>query len=255
MESQERHELKQNDLQEFFLNFREWWGKYGNSIMIVVIVCALGVAGYQFYTGRQTRAHNTAWQQLASSSNPDALQEVAKSHEVQSVPTLARLRAGDLLLEEAINPGPGSDRSQSEALEQAASLYEAVANDQQNQPAYRINAHMGLASVAETRKQWQAARNHWKQAIDLAQQNKLDYLAQRAQARRDRLDQLRQPVTFAQGSAQPQQPGGPTNGGALPQDLLDATANPQIAPTPQAPATQPAGDTTAPPATQPTPSP
>jgi predicted negative regulator of RcsB-dependent stress response len=224
MESHERHELKQNDLQEFFLNFREWWQKHGNTVLIVLIVCVLGVGGYMYFTSRAQQTHNAAWQELASANNPEALQAVAEAHDYQAVPALARYRAADLLLAEAINPGPGTDRSKGEALSQAASLYETVANDESTPAAIRVNARLGLASVAETRNEWQAARNHYKAAIDLAEQNQLQALASQAKSRRDRLDQLSRPVQFVEGEGQSQTPGGmPQGGGALPPSILNQT--------------------------------
>ena len=219
MESEERHELKQNDLQAFFTNFGQWWEKYGNLTLIVVTIAAASVLGYVLYNNYQQSRVNTAWHELANSTSPAALLEVARNHQVGAVPAVARIRAADLLHQQAINPTAGEERSRTEALNRAATVYREVANDETAAASYRVNAYMGLASVAESRAKWQAARNHWSDAAELAKQQSLDRLAEQARARRGRLDQLRQSVAFteAPASTQPGRPGpmGPGTGGPL----------------------------------------
>jgi len=238
MDRDERHELKDNELREFFTNFGDWWQRYGNSVLIVVIVVVVVVLGYQFYTSYHQRQYNSAWQDLASSSSPDALMAVAESYDRPAVQSLARLRAADLLVQQAMQPGAAGDRSDQDALEQAELLYQAVVDSERADPAYRVNALMGLASVAENREAWQGARNQWNAAIELAQRHRLTHLKQQATARRDRLDVLRQPVHFAEG--QPRQFGpapGQSPGGMSPPGLgRPGGANP-----PTGPATQPSG--------------
>jgi tetratricopeptide (TPR) repeat protein len=206
METEERQELKQNDLREFLLNFREWWGQYGNSVLLVVAVVCLAVAGYFFYTNQQRARINEAWRDLATSTSPDALVSVAETHRLDAVQALAWLRGADLYLQQAITPGQG-DQPRPQLLDQAATAYQRVSGGDYNS-VYRANALLGLGSVAEARQQWDQAEEHYTRAAQLAEEQALPALAGQAHRRQQMLARLAQPVTLAETPEQPQMPAG-----------------------------------------------
>jgi len=245
MENEERHDLKDNDLREFFANFREWWGKYGNLVLIVVTIAVVAVAGYQFYTGYQTRSENAALRALSNSSTPEALAEVAKAHDVSPVPTIARLRSGDLYLDRALNPGSGENSNPPEqSLKQAAGMYQQVLDTPDVNAAYKANAQLGLAAVAESRGNFDEARGHYEQVLTLAEANGLTALADKARQRQGLLDQLATPAPFGAPQTQPgaagTQPTLPAGLSTPPSGRPLPTPQPGMRPQP-APATQPAG--------------
>lgn len=242
MDSEHRHELQENDLAEFFAHFGEWWQKYGNITLIVVMAIVLAVAGWRFISFRSAQAHENAWTDLAFATSPETFRAVAQSHDNPAVKTLAYLHGGDLLLGQAItgetpalptspqddtdaSPGaPAAPLDRDALLSGARTLYEQAL---QSAPhvVYRINAHLGLASVAETQSRWDDARQHYEQAIEAAGAG-FATLAEQARIRLDMLSNLRQPVVFA--------PDAPAAGDAA------AAVAPVI---PQAAETADAGDT------------
>jgi hypothetical protein len=239
MESQQRDESQQNDFQETMAGFRDWWSRHGNTVLIVVTVVILAVAGYRFYTQRQTQQHNAAWRDLATATSPDTLMQVAESHSLPAVQSLARLRAGDLLLQQAVSPDSSGDRSTSEALNEAANLYQTVIDNDAADPAMRVNALLGKAAVAETQDNWDQAREVYGQAIELGQQHQLSALAQQAEGRRAQLEEVSRPVTFAAPSTQPSGqnmniPSGamPQSGGGMPGLQMQSPPSTQPAPSP-----------------------
>ena len=230
MDTEERHELKENDLAEFFRNFGEWWSKHGNTVLIILIIVLGGITAYRFYSSSTYERHQDAWTDLANATGPEGYVQVARMHDVPAVQTLANLRGADLFRLRAIGryePPTSGEQAQTDSeaaaadatagsdsdssspppsadLEQAAALYQRVleAEPSQTPTAYRVNALLGLGSVAESRKAWEEAQQHYEKAIDLADDS-LPALAQQAMRRRDLLNELQRPIVFATQPAQP----------------------------------------------------
>lgn len=230
MDSEERHELKENDLAEFFRNFGQWWSQYGNTVLIAIIIVAGGITAYNLYNARTEQQHDQAWGDLMAANTPEAYAQVAETHANPVVQSLAHLRGADLYRRRAIGRYPATDAvdevaadesaqatdtgetdeageqpDATEDLAQAAALYRRVL--EQNAAAlpavYRVNALLGLAAVAESQKQWDEARGYYDQAIELADQQ-LPQLAEQARDRRELLDELRRPIVFAPEGEGPQ---------------------------------------------------
>lgn len=220
MDSHERHELQENDLAEFLANLGEWWEKYGNATLIVVMVVVLAAAGWRYVGFRSAQAHEDAWTDLAFATSPEVYRTIAQSHDNPAVQALAYLHGADLLLGKALTaeiiadgptaadagsttdadtdaPSPADTAPQDpQALLTGAQAMYEKALDIAPHGLYRINAQLGLAAVAETREQWDRAREHYQQAIEAADPT-FPMLAQRAGMRIEMLDQLSRPVVFA----------------------------------------------------------
>jgi len=222
MENPNRYDQPVNEVQEFIADFKAFWSRYGNSILITVTVAVLVFTVYRVVNAQAQSRLESAWSDLAGTTSPVTYQRVAQEHSVPAVTALARLRGADLLLAETLRPqddaagaadapaetgggaeppgdapvpGLGQPESPEAMLDEAAALYEAVLEDG---PAdvYRLNALLGLGSIAESRQQWDRARSHYERAIEMAGPGH-EALRRQAQTRMDLLDRLAEPIALA----------------------------------------------------------
>jgi len=178
MDSEHRHELKENDLLEFFRNFRQWWTKYGTQTLLVILIAVLAVTAYRYFQGKEARELNAAWSDYAAASTPESLQQVAGIHVNRpGLSNRALLDAADQLFNRAIGVGEDgmpapADRleptdEQRKTLEQAAKLYQRVIDaPQPTEPSlHKLNARMGLASVREALDEWDLAAAQYRAVV------------------------------------------------------------------------------------------
>lgn len=229
MDNQHRHDLEENDLQEFIMNFREWWSKWGNATMTIVAVVCLAVAVYLILSTRATQAHESAWNDLANSAGAQALAQVASEHSDTTVKVLANLRAADIYLSNAAVPqvaksakpkdqsgetsakekstqtsqAPAPKLSQAEQLTRAKAMYKSVLEIAKH-PLFKLNALMGLASVAENKGNWAQAGDYYQQAKTLGKKSGYTNFTSNANARLDHIKELKHPVNFAPKIKEPQ---------------------------------------------------
>lgn len=210
MDADHRHELKENDLAEFITNFGSWWSKHGNTLLIIVLIIVAVFVGKWYVESRNAAVQEEAWSDLALATSPESYRAVAQSHELPTVRALADLRGADLWLAKAIAPAPppqadddatdtpptaASALTAEQALDEAALVYGRVAKDPQIHLVFKLNAHLGLAAVAEGRQDWAKAK---KQYTLVAEQAGTSYeaIAAQANARLKQLDRLKTPVVF-----------------------------------------------------------
>lgn len=203
MDSRERHELKHNDLQEVFFNFKVWWSEHGqpwwdkNGTFYVTVFAALaiGLLVYNFWNMRTNTIRQEAWADLALTTSPDAYRQVAAAHDVPTVKALSYLRGGELLSGMAITPAEDDTADPAENLEQARRMYEQVLATAE-EPVFRANALLGLAAVAETQQDWEAAREYYARVQEM-DALKLPGLIALADKRLSLLPELEEPVYFS----------------------------------------------------------
>jgi len=194
MDSEHRHELKQNDLREFLENFGAFWEKHGTWILTVVAVVVVIWAGSTWWSNRQMQVRSSAWTALDGAASAPELDGVALDHSQPIVRALARLRAGDLYLDQAVHPQRDllSDDDVRQALDRAEQRYRDVLS-LNVPPIYRANALLGLAAVAENRSQWDQAAASYELVMGMD----IPSLAAMARARKQMLPALARPVVFA----------------------------------------------------------
>ena len=125
-----------------------------------------------------------------------------------AIRALAYLRGGDQLLAQSTVPlkdsnpdsedqtvAKGRNVNLSSDLDTAASMYKQVIQDEQVHLIYKLNAQMGLAAIAECRRDWAQAHLQYQTVSDLANE-KYATLAQRARNRTAMLDRINKPVVF-----------------------------------------------------------
>lgn len=209
MQSEERQELKQNDLQEFLANFGEFWKQWGNAILIAITLAVVVFAGYRIYSTRmQTRYENT-WADLALTSSPASFAELGRSLPYAAARAVANLNGADLYLQEATDPSPAADGALSaeEKLNRAQQLYQAVL-DEDVHAALHLNAGLGLAEVAVARQQFDEATQQFEHVLEQAGQA-YPVHAGIARQRLAEMDRLRHPVPLAEDPAPAPEAEGP----------------------------------------------
>jgi len=207
MDADHRHELKENDLAEFLGNFGPWWAKHGNTLLIAVLVVAAVFFGKRFIESRNAAVLEEAWADLAQATSPESYRLVAQSHELPAVRALADLRGADLWLAKAAAPMPDTEPTPQgsqaatpvltaeQFLDEAAMVYGRVANDPQAHLVFKLNAHLGLAAVAESRQDWAQAQQQYTWVTEHAGPG-YKVIAAQAKARQGQLDRLKRPVVF-----------------------------------------------------------
>lgn len=212
MDSQHRHELQENDLQRFILHFRAWWELYWRPVVLAISLVALVIMARRFLIERGELARQTAQEELAMISNPEAAKAVARSNDDPVIKAQALLAGADLSLARAVNPAaaepvretsgtttaPAAPAVTSPAtlIKTAGEMYKSVLALSDVNPVFFINARLGLAAVAEAQSDWPEAKAQYQQTIKLAEKD-FPVIAAQARARLETLEQLQTPITFA----------------------------------------------------------
>ncbi len=208
MDSEHRHELKENDLAEFLTNFGQWWSNYGMMLSVVVLAAVAIIVGKTVMDANAAAKKEQAWADLAGSTSPESYSLVAQLHTDPAVRALGNLRAADLV---TTGPTlPQTDNTQTDqpdaAIEftekQAADMYKQVIDDEAAHTVYKLNARLGLAAIAENSSDWDQAKNQYQQTIDQAG-TAYAALATHARKRLELLDKLTLPVVFAPEAPKP----------------------------------------------------
>jgi tetratricopeptide (TPR) repeat protein len=236
MDTKHRHELEQNDLASFIVNFQAFWAKHGNKVLTVVLVVLAFFVVKRLLDQNRESQQEGSWADLATTSSPDGFAEVARKYEGTPVEAIAYLNAGDLLLRKAAIPeapttAPATQEADdpTRALEQAESYYRKAQSAEAVSPIVKLNALLGLASVAESRGQIDEAKKLYQQVIDQAQD--FHSIRTQAEARLALADNLARPIVF--GADEPRPSGSP---GSFLFDVENPTPTTRPA---TAPATQP----------------
>ncbi len=181
MDSEHRHELKENDLLEFFRHFKQWWDKHGTKTLGVILLVLGAVVGGRWLAGREARAQEKAWSAFANAQTPETWQQLARTYaDREGLAGLSLLAAADEVFQSAMTSAyeqgaldptrtePGEATTQ--RLQRAASLYQQAIDSAgtNGPPLIPLNARLRLGAVHETLGDWAAAESQyeaaWKQA-------------------------------------------------------------------------------------------
>jgi hypothetical protein len=228
MDSEERHELKQNDLLEFLQNFRNWWDRHGTNTLLTILVVIAALVGWNWWAGRNTRQLEAAWSAYAFAQSPEALQEVANRFNDSAVAGVALVTAADQLRHEIMyargmsedaesnvpqvaDDEPISEAEQNKLLRAEALCQRAIeAGHGADGPSLVVlNARMSLAAVYEMLGRYaegEEAEAHFDQAREqygLVQQEAGQYrtIAHQAEYQAAQVSALRTPIEFPEGPA------------------------------------------------------
>ena len=196
MDPQHRHELQENDLEEFLKRLGELWTRYGTRTLIIIAVVVVAFVAVRWVRQKAVTQHENAWAELAGSTSPASFREVAITYDDKTVRTLALLRGADLLLKEQFRAAV--DQAQAEQgtpLNEARQMYQRVI-DEAPQVLYRLNARIGLARVAETNGKWEEAVMQYRLIIKEAGEG-YEAISSLAERSLTLLDELPTQVYFA----------------------------------------------------------
>ena len=270
----DRAGLEESRVNQEFVAFIQ---KYAMHALLVVAILAFGYRGWQWLQERRVDRANEAFRQLelagtAETASPDTLIGIAGDFEdVKGVAILARLRAADaymIAVRRGVHPGAPlnpdgtlqnetdavTDESRSFLLDNAQREYETVRQKTTGKPAmaiHEIRALYGLAAVAETRDDVEAAKRYYENVISVAEHNGLTPHPEIARERIETLPQIQNvPHLYAQAELPPLpweiEPAPTPDDGAIDDG---AELDPDAAPDGDAPAGDaPAGDAETPPA-------
>lgn len=202
MDSQHRHELKENDLEEFLKHSGDAWKKYGTQLLTLI---AIGMAAFmvaRYFNGREARNLEAAYSTLANASSPRAKIEAADEHgSIAGFKGKAMLDAADQLSREAIfgvaasagnNPLAADDRKKN--LTQAAETYQKVI-DLKHSPLQVLYARFNLAATQESLGNFAGARVQYE-AIQKEAGENWPHMANAAKNLAKELDRIATPIEF-----------------------------------------------------------
>ncbi len=224
MDSEERHELKENDLLSSLQELGQFWKKHGRPILYVVLVLVVLVAAWRWQSTKATRRHESGWANLAAATTPEASLITGDEAHTAGLRHLAWLQSADLWLARAALPYDPDDPDSTtdtpqQMLEKAAMIYDQVINDDLAQLPFRISAMLGKASIAESQEKLDAAGAIYDQIMQQAKDVYPAHFAM-AKSRRQTLKRLAKPVKFKSSPTPPQNLPGPgtDSGDAAPSD-------------------------------------
>lgn len=268
MDSQHRHDLKENDLANLLTgaksvwNDKDWWTRYGNKILLVILVVAAIFLAKMWSDRRFAAAHEQQWADLSLANSPESYDAIASSYSDPAIKSLALLRSGDLLAaraasgESIINTLTDPAASQPSKVTtdpkqdatNAVLRYQEVVGLNGVTPLVRLNALLGMASAYETLGDWAKASTTYEEVQSKAK-DVSPVLEVRAKNRLAMLPRLSEPVIFAPEPVVTSTP--ETQGGPLPLPGLGTLPMPAQKKPVAEPATEPAAEPAAPEAAAP----
>lgn len=150
MKSEHRHELAENDLSKLLARWGAEFDKHANTILTVLIVAALIVAGIIYWTRTSAATSQMGWTDLVNASTAEDYQSVAEMYAGTPVAQWATLRAADGFLREGIRLSLTDRPASDERLSQARESYEALLNNTSVPVEIREQVLLGLAVTLES---------------------------------------------------------------------------------------------------------
>ena len=168
MDSEHRHELKENDLAVAVASLKDWWGKHQMKVLGGAVLAAALILGIRIMSANATSSRDGEQYELATAPTPEAYRALAAATSNESVEIQANLRGADAILPQLRKPvGSGPEAITAERrkklLDDAQAMYQSVLSEGKH-PLLKIKAHLGLASLAETRGDWAKAKEHYQAA-------------------------------------------------------------------------------------------
>lgn len=199
MKSEHRHELKTNSLAEALSNLPQTLKTHGNKILTVLAVVLLIIAGVRYKRSQDEAARAQVRQSLAAAwtilgniqgvREPSVLeqaendvksaaQNVIETADASDHPLLASAyqALGQLYWTLATQsplattqPATQPSTRPTNYLEMSEQAYTRILTDFSDQPQAVITAHLALAAIAEEKRNWDLARQHYQQVIESAE--------------------------------------------------------------------------------------
>lgn len=227
----QEHE-ERTPVREFFHDIKTFWDRFGLSVLVVVLAILVVMLLSRYLSGREQRALEAAYSDLATAQSPFEMVDVANRYEhMPAFSGYALLEAAGVTLNEALGlqfsltAAQLSEEDKAKALDRAAELFNRVVKLNAS-PLQVLNARMGIAAVLESQGKFEEAASQYETIRKEAGEG-YAVIGQRAQNRAKDLEKLKVAVHFPA----PKEPAPE----AKPGTELDLKP-PELLPAPQTPA-------------------
>jgi len=254
MKAEERHELKENDLQSWMqYGFPVWIKNNGSYLLLAAALLLLGWQLWGYYEKKQLVLAQTAWNELAATEAPGVenraikLQALIDQYDIKPIRALALRALGNSYLE-SVAAGASDEANNAVALDKQDSLnraqaaFDRIIKEYPDQQLALGSAKIGLAVIAEDRGEWDSAKKQYEAIIDKSSPFAATAFAQEASIRLAQLDKIKDaprlaamPVTLpATRPMGPELPSRLPPGGSFSPSVESTTAASRPAPAPPA---------------------
>ena len=167
MDTEHRHELKENDLAQFLANFGQWWSRHGFKSLLIVLVVLVIAVGWRVVRAKARQSQEQTWAELATTSSPSVFEVLGRNAARPAVArALANLRAASLYNDRASLPGAAGraeaeDAESAEAglLDRVEALIQMVLDDDQVPQLLKLNAWLIQGAAKETAGRFDQAKS------------------------------------------------------------------------------------------------
>lgn len=178
MKAEERHELKENDMVSWFqYGLPIFLKQYGSYLLLALALCLLGYQLWNYREKKHAVEVQSAWNELAAASNPNTenapakLQAIINEYNVKPVQALAWLQIATFYTDAVAHGNPpegynGVKVTKDDALASAEKAANHVINEFPDQTLAVGKAHLALATIAEDRGDWDAAKKQYELLSD-----------------------------------------------------------------------------------------
>jgi len=165
MKSNDRHELKKNDLADTLEQFKMFFEVHGSKILSVTVLAVVVVAAVFYFIHSSAVARAQAWEQLLAIKSgrgaAEDLRNLANSTSDRKVAAFSWKELGDVLLMQSLVVDDSAKKKDS--LQQSEQAYQTVVDKYADFPIPLAGAKMGLAALYETTGKWDQARQMYQQ--------------------------------------------------------------------------------------------
>lgn len=206
MDTEHRHELKENDLAHFLDRVGPWWKRHGFKTMVVVLVVVLAVVITRTSKQRATAEHDKTWSQLGTASSPNEFLELTLDLKDPAARALAYLKGAAAYNLRASLPNmgeapgsaaPANEEDRTDSLERAAKMVKTLLASSDTPTLIRLNAMLLGAAIEENRGDFDAAAKQYQALIDDPDTEKEPAIRKRAEFRITMLPDLQLPQPFS----------------------------------------------------------
>ncbi len=178
MKAEEREELKQNDMVEWFQVGLPLFLRQNGSYLLLAL--ALGLLGWQlwgWHEKKQAAEVMSAWNEFEAASGegvinaPQKLQAVINQYNVKAVQAMSWVQVANFYLDDVAQGNPpegynGVKIGKADALAKAEEAAKHVINEFPDQPLAVGKAHLALGAAALDREDWDGAAKQYELIAD-----------------------------------------------------------------------------------------
>ncbi len=225
MKSKRRHELKENTLAHEFSRIRQFFSNWGNHItwglLIAAVIFAIGYYGWTRHrrAQRELVVRVSRLQHIRVPRDEDIveLRDLAAQQGNRRVAAQASVLLGNAYYARHLFGNEEvTDQEREEAVAQAEEAFRDVITHYEDFPRQVSRARYALAKLLKNQDRFDEAREHYQAIVEMDAMEG-DPIVQMAGEAIDALDELAEPVTFADVPAQPMfEPTVPDDPGMVP---------------------------------------